>query len=160
MSEQAGWRVQNRYSTEVPQLAGTQVASQGTLEDGDLPRWTRVDVLPLDGMQEVWGSNPHSSTGKRRNSKTRTQGSGQVQQQGTAAGGPHISSDPTSASKRPSGPSAPAGTRDETRSGLTRKNVPPFPLMTLGVLSACDLAGRGRAPFRADSCRPCNRQDR
>jgi DnaK suppressor protein len=53
-----------------------------------------------------------------------------------------------------------AGTRDETRGGLTRKNVPPFPLMTLGVLSACDLAGPGRAPFRADSCRPCNRQDR
>src|SRR5262245_15543585 len=31
--------------------------------DGDLRRWTRVDVLPADGMQEAWGSNPHSSTG-------------------------------------------------------------------------------------------------
>jgi hypothetical protein len=29
---------------------------------GDLQRWTAVDGLPLDGMQEVWGSNPHSST--------------------------------------------------------------------------------------------------
>jgi hypothetical protein len=29
---------------------------------GDLRVWTAVDVLPLDGMQEVWGSNPHSST--------------------------------------------------------------------------------------------------
>jgi hypothetical protein len=33
-----------------------------TLLDGDLRRWTAVDGLPLDGMQEVWGSNPHSST--------------------------------------------------------------------------------------------------
>ena len=33
-----------------------------TLWDGDLRRWTCVDVLPLYGMQEVWGSNPHSST--------------------------------------------------------------------------------------------------
>jgi hypothetical protein len=27
-----------------------------------------VDGLPLDGMQEVWGSNPHSSTGQAHNS--------------------------------------------------------------------------------------------
>ena len=40
-------------------------------EDGDLRLYTLVDGLPLDGMQEVWGSNPHSSTGKRHNSKTR-----------------------------------------------------------------------------------------
>ena len=33
-----------------------------TRRDGDLRGWTRVDVLPPDGMQEVWGSNPHSST--------------------------------------------------------------------------------------------------
>ena len=32
-----------------------------TRADGDLRGWTRVDGLPLDGMQEVWGSNPHSS---------------------------------------------------------------------------------------------------
>ena len=30
--------------------------------DGDLHRWTAVDVLPLDGMQEVSGSSPLSST--------------------------------------------------------------------------------------------------
>ena len=35
------------------------------LQDGDLQRWTRVDGLPADGMQEVWGSNPHSSTGQK-----------------------------------------------------------------------------------------------
>jgi hypothetical protein len=34
----------------------------GTCRDGDLRWWTSVDGLPLDGMQEVWGSNPHSST--------------------------------------------------------------------------------------------------
>ena len=30
--------------------------------DGDLHRRTTVDVLPADGMQEVRGSNPRSST--------------------------------------------------------------------------------------------------
>ena len=34
--------------------------------DSDLRRWTPVDVLPLYGMQEVWGSNPHSSTRNTR----------------------------------------------------------------------------------------------
>jgi len=33
-----------------------------TGQDGDLRGCTRVDGLPADGMQEVWGSNPHSST--------------------------------------------------------------------------------------------------
>jgi hypothetical protein len=42
-----------------------------TREDGDLRLYTRVDGLPLDGMQEVWGSNPHSSTAvQRQNSKS------------------------------------------------------------------------------------------
>jgi hypothetical protein len=45
-----------------------------TLWDCDLHRDTRVDGLPLDGMQEVWGSNLHSSTGQRHNSKTRRLG--------------------------------------------------------------------------------------
>jgi hypothetical protein len=39
--------------------------------DGDLRLYTRVDGLPLDGMQEVWDSNPHSSTaGQRYNTKS------------------------------------------------------------------------------------------
>jgi len=33
-------------------------------------RWTVVDALPADGMQEIWGSNPHSSTGKSDKSKS------------------------------------------------------------------------------------------
>ena len=33
-----------------------------TSRDGDLRGWTRADVLPADGMQEVRGSNPRSST--------------------------------------------------------------------------------------------------
>jgi hypothetical protein len=41
-----------------------------TREDGDLRLYTLVDGLPLDGMQEVWGSNPHSSTGQKHNSKS------------------------------------------------------------------------------------------
>jgi hypothetical protein len=39
-----------------------------TLRDGGLRLRTLVDGLPLDGMQEVWGSNPLSSTlGYRQN---------------------------------------------------------------------------------------------
>ena len=34
----------------------------GTREDGDLHGWTQVDVLPPDGVQEVSGSSPLSST--------------------------------------------------------------------------------------------------
>ncbi len=41
-----------------------------TRADGGLHRDTRMDGLPLDGMQEVWGSNPHSSTGQMTKSKT------------------------------------------------------------------------------------------
>ena len=33
----------------------------GDAEDGDLHGWTRVDVLPPDGMQEVSGSSPQRS---------------------------------------------------------------------------------------------------
>ena len=36
-------------------------------EDGGLHGWTRVDVLPPDGMQEVSGSSPLSSTGQKQN---------------------------------------------------------------------------------------------
>ena len=45
-----------------------------TLRDGDLRGWTRVDALPRDGMQEVWGSNPHSSTGQKQNSNSKAAG--------------------------------------------------------------------------------------
>jgi hypothetical protein len=43
-----------------------EVGPAGTRKDGDLRRWTRTDVLPGDGMQGVWGSNPHSSTRSTR----------------------------------------------------------------------------------------------
>jgi hypothetical protein len=53
----------------------------GTREDGDLHGWTRVDVLPPDGMQEVSGSSPLSSTGQQRNSnRSNRQYSSKVQQ--------------------------------------------------------------------------------
>ena len=46
---------------------GTDEGALGcTAQDGDLRRWTAVDGLPADGMQEVWGSNPHSSTSQLR----------------------------------------------------------------------------------------------
>ena len=53
----------------------------GTREDGDLHRDTRVDVLPPDGMQEVSGSSPLSSTGQEQNSNESNR---RVQQESTA----------------------------------------------------------------------------
>jgi hypothetical protein len=50
--------VQHGSTATCPDLG----ALECTLRDGDLRRWTAVDGLPADGMQEVWGSNPHSST--------------------------------------------------------------------------------------------------
>jgi hypothetical protein len=50
-------------------------------EDGDLRIWTRVDVLPPDGMQEVSGSSPLSSTGQKPNSnESNSEYSSKVQQ--------------------------------------------------------------------------------
>jgi hypothetical protein len=54
-----------RYGSSTAGSTATGADARGlveTREDGDLHRDTRVDVLPADGMQEVWGSNPHSST--------------------------------------------------------------------------------------------------
>jgi hypothetical protein len=54
-----GHRVVQQESTATGLDAG---GPERTREDGDLRLYTRVDGLPLDGMQEVWGSNPHIST--------------------------------------------------------------------------------------------------
>ena len=53
-----GGGVQHESTATDPDLGGLEC----TLRDGDLHRCTAVDGLPADGMQEVWGSNPHSST--------------------------------------------------------------------------------------------------
>src|ERR1039457_1716936 len=56
-----GWRL----GTVQHESTATGLDSGGlqrTSWDADLHRWTAVDVVPLYGMQEVWGSNPHSST--------------------------------------------------------------------------------------------------
>ena len=79
-------------------------------EDGDLRVWTRVDALPPDGMQEVSGSSPLSSTGQKRNpNKSNSEYSSKVQQR-RPGGPPYVCSDracspagdagPTSASRR------------------------------------------------------------
>ena len=60
-----GWRL----GTVQHESTATCLDSGGLMRtswDGDLRRWTRVDGLPLYGMQEVWGSNPHSSTPAQR----------------------------------------------------------------------------------------------
>jgi hypothetical protein len=41
-----------------------------TSRDGDVRGWTRADVLPADGMQEVSGSGPLSSTQVRDRIRT------------------------------------------------------------------------------------------
>ena len=65
----------------------------GTGEDGDLRGWTRVDVLPPDGMQEVSGSSPLSSTGQKHNSNgSNSKYSSKVQQR-RPDGSPHVCSD-------------------------------------------------------------------
>jgi hypothetical protein len=65
----------------------------GTREDGDLRGWTRVDVLPPDGMQEVSGSSLLSSTGQKRNSNgSNSEYSSKVQQR-RPTGPPYVCSD-------------------------------------------------------------------
>ena len=54
----AGWPVQQESTATGADLTGRARTSW----DGDLHRRTAVDVLPADGMQEVRGSNPLSST--------------------------------------------------------------------------------------------------
>jgi hypothetical protein len=81
----------------------------GTREDDDLRGWTRVDVLPPDGMQEVSGSSPLSSTGQRPNSNESNSEYSRKVQQRRPGGPPYVCSDrlflglwaagPTSASR-------------------------------------------------------------
>jgi hypothetical protein len=63
----AGMATVQQKSTATGADAGGLAA---TREDGDLHRWTRVDVLPPDGMQEVSGSSPLSSTQVRHITRT------------------------------------------------------------------------------------------
>ena len=65
--DRAGWPVQQESTATGADLTGRARTSW----DGDLHRRTAVDVLPADGMQEVRGSNPRSSTQfKEINSKS------------------------------------------------------------------------------------------
>ena len=65
--DRAGWPVQQESTATGADLAGLV----RTPWDGDLRGQTLVDVLPADGMQEVRGSNPRSSTQVREiNSKS------------------------------------------------------------------------------------------
>jgi hypothetical protein len=58
------WGAQHEGTATGPDPAGLMRMSWYC----DLRRRTPADVLPADGMQEVWGSNPHSSTGQNDNS--------------------------------------------------------------------------------------------
>ena len=77
--DRAGWPVQQESTATGADLTGRARTSW----DGDLHRRTAVDVLPADGMQEVRGSNPRSSTGQKRNSNgSNGEYSSKVQQRG------------------------------------------------------------------------------
>src|ERR1700722_6703310 len=65
----------------------------GTREDGDLQGWTPVDVLPPDGMQEVSGSSPLSSTGQKPNSNNSNSEYSRKVQQRRPSGPPYVCSD-------------------------------------------------------------------
>ena len=65
----------------------------GTREDGDLQGWTRVDVLPPDGMQEVSGSSPLSSTAQKPNSNESNSKYSRKVQQRRPVGPPYVCSD-------------------------------------------------------------------
>ena len=54
-----GRRVVQQESSARHLDAGGSAYTSG---DGDLRLCTLVDGLPLDGIQEFWGSNPHSPT--------------------------------------------------------------------------------------------------
>ena len=58
-AQRRGLRAVQQESTATGPDSGGLVR---TSRDGDVGRWTRADVLPADGMQEVRGSNPLSST--------------------------------------------------------------------------------------------------
>jgi hypothetical protein len=62
--DDAGRWVQQESTATGPDGGG----QKRTFQDDDLRRWTVMDVLPADGMQEVWGSNPHSSPLQKHNS--------------------------------------------------------------------------------------------
>ena len=77
--DQPGWPAQQESTATGADLTGLVRTSW----DGDLHRRTAVDVLPADGMQEVRGSNPRSSTGQKRNSNcSNGEYSSKVQQHG------------------------------------------------------------------------------
>ena len=72
----------------------------GTREDGDLHRDTAMDVLPPDGMQEVSGSSPLSSTGQKRNpNESNSEYSRKVQQR-RPSGPPYVCSERASSPGR------------------------------------------------------------
>jgi hypothetical protein len=81
--DRAGWPVQQESTATGADLTGRARTSW----DGDLHRSTAVDVLPADGMQEVRGSNPRSSTlgQKDKFEILSPRFTGLVQQQDTAA---------------------------------------------------------------------------
>jgi hypothetical protein len=118
--DRAGWPVQQESTATGADLTGRARTSW----DGDLHRRTAVDALPADGMQEVRGSNPRSSTGKKRNSNSSYgEYSSKVQQRGRRD---LLSGQPGSGSASPPGLlawPAEAGTCDGSSGAVTRKNA-------------------------------------
>ena len=88
-SRQRWGTVQQKSTATHPDAGGRA----GTREDGDLHGWTRVDVLPPDGMQEVSGSSPLSSTGQKRNSNGSNIEYSRKVQQRRPGGPPYVCSD-------------------------------------------------------------------
>ena len=144
--DRAGWPVQQESTATGADLTGRARTSW----DGDLHRRTAVDVLPADGMQEVRGSNPLSSTGQKRNSNSSNgEYSSKVQQHSR-----HdlLPGQPGSGSASPPGLlawSAEAGSCD----GSWGRDQEERPIRQ--SIDSCPAAGT-RRPFPGDPCRRRN----
>jgi len=92
-----GWCLRQRWEPVQQESTATHTdrgGRAGTRRDGDLPGWTRVDVLPPDGMQEVRSSNLLSSTQVRSKIRTdRTTGYSSKVPQRRPGGPPYVCSD-------------------------------------------------------------------
>jgi hypothetical protein len=136
----------------------------GTCRDGDLRWWTSVDGLPLDGMQEVRGSNPRSSTGQKRNSKSRAASTAAKYSSGDRARARTQSSDHASRGAEAAGTGRRCGGARAACSAVTRMGsslvtvVTTWPRWRSGVrgaadpgltLAACAGGQQGRHPVGA-----------
>jgi hypothetical protein len=124
----------------------------GTWEDGDLRGWTRVDVLPPDGMQGVRSSNLLSSTWSEAKFERTEQ---RVQRQSTATAAlwpPYVCSDRAASPARAAGKTTSSRRRvggDEPATWANSSLAGPVTLAAWPPPALLEELSRG------DCCRTC-----